>query len=184
MAGLLLLTAVACDDDAPESKNSLIIYDGTHTEATTQVHFEEIEGFFGESATYGDMTLTVTKAEDPGIEMSSGKKAVFFEVTIDNGTQETVTTNYLNNFTLTVDGTTYTADQCFTIPVMKKLYDHYGCEAFQDEIPAGGSFTGYLSAEVDPSFKELQLHYTPKTTDRGSRITVTLTADMFQKIGE
>lgn len=179
-----MLTAVACEDNATESKNSLIIYDSTYTEAPTQLQYEEIEGFFGESSTYGDMTLTVTKAEDPGITMNDGKMVVFFEVTIDNGSQDTVTTNYLNNFSLTVDGKSFTADQCFTIPVMKKLYDFYGCEAFQEEIPAGGSFTGYLSAEVEPAFQELQLHYTPKTTDSGSRITVTLTSDMFEKVGE
>jgi len=58
---------------------------------------------------------------------------------------------------------------------MKELYDFYGNEAFTDEIPAGETSSGYLAAEVDPDFETLQLHYIPKTTDRGSRITVSLT---------
>lgn len=139
--------------------------------------YEEVKTFYGESASYGNMTVTVTKIEDPGIAMDGGKMAVFFKVTIDNGTEEPVTTNYLNNFAVTVDGTYYEAADCFTIPVMKHLYDYYGNEAFADEIPAGKSFTGYLAAAIDSDFEDLQLHYIPKTTDRGSRISVSLTRD-------
>lgn len=139
--------------------------------------YEVVKAFYGESATYGDMTVTVTKIEDPGIAMDGGKMAVFFKVTIDNGTEDAVTTNYLNNFAVTVDDTYYEAADCFTIPAMKHLYDFYENEAFADEIPAGESFTGYLAAAIDSDFEDLQLHYIPKTTDRGSRISVSLTRD-------
>jgi len=165
MLGLLALMAVGCDQGG--SNQSV-----KETEET----YQEVNTFYGESASFGDMTVTVTKVENPKITMpNTNKMAVFFEVTIDNETKETVTTNYLNNFAVTVDGTYYEPAQCFTIPVMMALYDFYGNEAFTDEIPAGETSSGYLAAEVDPDFETLQLHYIPKTTDRGSRITVSLT---------
>ncbi len=177
MLALMAVMTVGCGGGKTGSDN-VVVYDSDHPapQATTE-HYEEVKTFYGESASYGDMTVTVTKVEDPEIPMSNGKMAVFFEVTIENGTEDVVPTNYLNNFTVTVDGTYYEASDCFTIPVMKKLYDFYGDEAFANEIPAGESCTGYLAAEVDKDFESLQLHYIPKTTDRGSRVTVDLTRD-------
>ncbi len=169
----MMLTAVGCDQNGASS---------TKETEKIQETYQEVNIFYGESASFGDMTVTVKKVEDPGITMTNSKKmAVFFEVTIDNGTNETVTTNYLNNFALTVDGTFYDPVDCFTIPVMKELYDFYGNEAFADEIAAGQTSTGYLAAEVDPDFKNLQLHYIPKTTDRGSRISVALSREDMTK---
>ncbi len=145
-------------------------------EATTEVHYEEVEAFYGESASYGNMTVTVDKVEDPNITMeNTGKKLLFFHVKIQNGTDDAVTTNYLNNFALTVDGTFFEPDECFTIPAGAQLYKFYGQESFSDEIAAGAEYTGYLAAEVNPGFEAIQLHYIPKTTDRGSRISVSLT---------
>lgn len=173
LLGAMMLTAVGCDKGGTTSQKE--------TEPTQET-YHEVNIFYGESASYGDMTVTVKKVEDPGIIMQDTEKmAVFFEVTIDNGTKEPVTTNYLNNFALTVDGTFYDSAQCFTIPVMKQLYDFYGNEAFADEIPAGKTSTGYLAAEIAPEFKDLQLHYIPKTTDRGSRISVSLTREDMTK---
>jgi hypothetical protein len=60
---------------------------------------------------------------------------------------------------------------------MKKLYDATGAEAFQTEIAPGSSVTGTLAAEVPQDFKDLHLHFIPKTTDRGSRVTVELSKD-------
>ncbi len=166
MLAFSALMAVGCDRGS-----------NTNSPKETEVTYQEIQGFYGESASYGDMTVTVKKVEDPKITMSSGKMAVFFEVTIENGTSEAVTTNYLNNFAVTVDGTYYEPAQCFTIPVMKELYDFYGNEAFAEEIPAGKTSSGYLAAEVASDFESLQLHYIPKTTDRGSRISVSLSRE-------
>lgn len=179
LLAMMAVMAVGCGGDKDKDTNSVILFDSEQSaEATPTETYEEVKTFYGESASYGDMTVTVSKVEDPSIIMeNSGKMAVFFEVTIDNGTQETVMTNYLNNFALTVDGTYYESADCFTIPVMKKLYDFYGNDAFKNEIPAGESFTGYLAAEVDSDFEEMQLHYIPKTTDRGSRISVALVRD-------
>ncbi len=169
------LTLTGCGG-GDKNQNSSANHPAQETEAV-QTTYEVVKAFYGESASYGNMTVTVTKIEDPEIAMDGGKMAVFFKVTIDNGTEGTVTTNYLNNFAVTVDGTYYEAADCFTIPVMKHLYDFYGNEAFADEIPAGESFTGYLAAAIDSDFEDLQLHYIPKTTDRGSRISVSLTRD-------
>lgn len=175
LLGVLMLTAVGCDGNSSTTSQK-------ETEKITET-YQEVNIFYGESASFGDMTVTVKKVEDPGITMKNSKKmAVFFEVTIDNGTKETVTTNYLNNFALTVDDTFYDSADCFTIPVMKELYDLYGNEAFADEIPAGQTSSGYLAAEVDPDFESLQLHYIPKTTDRGSRITVSLSRENMTEI--
>ncbi len=181
LLGLMTVMAVGCGGDKDKDTNSVILYDSGQSaelETAPTETYNEVNIFYGESASYGNMTVTVSKVLNPNIIMeNSGKMAVFFEVTIDNGTDETVMTNYLNNFSLTVDGTFYDATDCFTIPVMKKLYDFYGDEAFKNEIPAGESFTGYLAAEVDSNFEEMQLHYIPKTTDRGSRISVSLVRD-------
>ncbi len=172
------LTLTGCgggDKDNSTSANSRS--DGNMSQTEPVQTYEVVKAFYGESASYGNMTVTVTKIEDPKIAMDGGKMAVFFKVTIDNGTEAAVTTNYLNNFALTVDDTFYEAADCFTIPAMKHLYDFYENEAFADEIPAGESFTGYLAASIDSGFEDLQLHYIPKTTDRGSRISVSLTRD-------
>lgn len=182
MLGLMTITAVGCERNKPEDNSNVVVYDSENPapekQKETEVQYEEVKIFYGESATYGDMTVTVHAVEDPEIAVNTpNKMAVFFKVTIENGTDDTVTTNYLNNFALTVDGSYYEAAECFTIPVMKVLYDYYGNEAFKDEIPAGESFTGYLAAEVNNDFEEMQLHYIPKTTDRGSRISVSLTRD-------
>ncbi len=175
------MTAAGCSQPAGDDTNR------TNSTADQQVSatdatYEEVKTFMGESATYGNMTVTVTKVEDPEIIMeNSGKMAIFFDVTIENGTEETVVTNYLNNFAVTVDGTYYDSADCFTIPVMKKLYDTTGEEAFQTEIAAGATVSGSLAAEVPKDFKELHLHYIPKTTDRGSRVTVELSAEDVTK---
>ena len=133
----------------------------------------EIKSELGQEAEFGGMKLIVISAEDPEIIVEqSGKMALFFQVQVDNNTEETVPANYLNNFSLTVDGTEYPSDECCTIPVMKQLYDFYNVEAMNEEIPAGESRIGYVACEVDKGFTELSLHYTPKTTDRASRITV------------
>lgn len=178
----IALTGCGGGDDKDNSTSANSRSDGnpssmSQADPAESEYYEVVKTFYGESATYGDMTVTVTKIEDPQIAMDNGKMAVFFKVTIDNGTDAAVTTNYLNNFALTVDETYYEAADCFTIPAMKHLYDFYENEAFADEIPAGSSFTGYLAAAVDSDFEELQLHYIPKTTDRGSRVSVSLTRD-------
>lgn len=146
--------------------------------------YTEIQSFMGQSASFGDMTFTVNKAMDPGISMNNGNMAVFFEVTVENGSDETVPANYLNNFSLTVDGSYAEANQCCTIPVMKKLYDTCGVEAMNEEIPAGENRTGYIACEADADFETLILHYTPKTTDRRSMISVSISADEFTKSEE
>lgn len=139
--------------------------------------YEEVTASLGESTTYGGMTLTVVAAEDPDITMSSGKKAMFFKVSIDNGTEETVDANYLNNFSLTLNGTYYESYECCTIPVMNELYQFYGEPALAEELEPGKSCTGYVACEVDQKYDLIDLHYTPKTTDRGSMITVSLTKE-------
>lgn len=172
----LTLAAAGCS----KPSGSATVYESGQTQPleTEAPTYADVKIFYGESATVGDMTVTVTKVEDPEIIMeNSGKMAVFFTVTIDNGTEAAVPANYLNNFALTVDGEYREAAECFTIPVMKKLYDTYGEEALQTEITAGETVSGYLAAEVDTDFEELALHYIPKTSDRGSRVTVELTKE-------
>ena len=175
LLAFVTLAAVGCN----KPEGSATVYESGQTQpAETEATYEEVKTFYGESAEVGGMTVTVTKVEDPKITMdNSGKMAVFFSVKIDNGTEDAVPANYLNNFTLTVDGEYLEAADCFTIPVMKKLYDTYGEEALQTDIAAGESVSGYLAAEVDPDFEELALHYLPKTSDRASRVTVELTRD-------
>ncbi len=167
------LTAVGCGARTPSNNSVAVMSAQDVTEAPTV----EIKTVYGETATYGNMTVTVNTVEDPEIVMDTGRKALFFNVTITNNTEETVMTNYINNFSLTVDGTYHDATDCFTIPVMQELYNFYGEEAFKAEIAPGETVTGYLAAEVNPNFSEMSLHYTPKTTDRGSRVTVELTSD-------
>ncbi len=173
LAGFMLLAA-GCQKEEKSNINVEV--------AETTAPAVEIQAQLGQEAEYGGMKLIVLSAEDPEIVMEqSGKMALFFQVQINNGTDETVTANYLNNFSLTVDDTEYTSDQCCTIPVMKKLYDFYGVEAINEEIPAGESRTGYVACEADQNFSEIALHYTPKTTDRASKITVALNQDQIVK---
>ena len=170
LTGLMLLSA-GCQN---QTKNN--------TPAETTAPAVEVQAELGQEAEYGGMQFVVVSAQDPDIIMEqSGKSALFFEVTINNQTDETVVANYLNNFSLTVDGKDYDSDECCTIPVMKKLYDFYGQEAMNEEIPAGESRTGYIACEADKGFSELALHYTPKTTDRASMITVPVTKDQIVK---
>lgn len=154
------------------------------TDPMDSQHFEEIHADLGQAAEYGDMTLTVLSAEDPGIKMSDGKAALFFQVRIENNSKQTVDANYLNNFSLTVDGVHYLSGDCCTIPVMKELYDFYDQKALAEELSPGESCTGYIACEADMDFSTLELHYTPKTTDRVSRITVKITKDLIQKVSK
>ncbi len=170
MAGLLLFSA-GCQN---RSKNN--------SQLETTVPAVEIQAELGKEAEYGGMKLTVLSAENPDIIMEqSGKMAVFFQVQITNSTDETIPANWLNNFSITVDGTDYDSDVCCTIPVMKELYDFYGFDAMNEEIAPGESKTGYVACEADKDFQELSFHYIPKTTDRASKITVTVTKDQLEK---
>ncbi len=148
----------------------------------TEATYEEVTAELGQSASYGGMTLTVDYAEDPGIKIEdTGMNVMFFHVTIENDTDETVTASYLNNFCLTVNGTFFESYQCCTIPAMKKLYDTYNEEAINAEVQPHTSCEGYVACEVNPRYDLIDLHYIPKTTDRGSRITVTLTEENIRK---
>ena len=170
LAGVLLLSA-SCQS---QSKNNKQI--------ETTAPAVEIQAELGKEAEYGGMKMTVLSAEDPDIIVEqSGKMAVFFQVQISNSTDETISANWLNNFSITIDGTDYDSDVCCTIPVMKKLYDFYGVDAMNEEIPAGESKTGYIACEADKDFQELAFHYIPKTTDRASKITVTVTREQLEK---
>lgn len=164
--GMTLLLAGGCNQDKTNS-----------TPEISQPTYEEVYAGLGESSTYGGMTLTVISVEDPDIIMESGKKAMFFQVQVDNGTQEAVDANYLNNFTLTLNGKYYESYECCTIPVMNELYKFYGVDALNEELAAGESCTGYVACEVDKKYDLIDLHYIPKTTDRGSMITVSLTGN-------
>lgn len=158
--------------------NPNVNYYDENNPAPTDAPKQEVIASLGESTEVDGMRLTVISAEDPDITMEqTGKQALFFQVEIDNQTEETVTANYLNNFSITVDGTAYSSDVCCTIPVMKELYDFYHIPAMAEEIPAGESRTGYIACEADKKLKEISLHYTPKTNDAGSVITVTLSSD-------
>ena len=162
-------------------KESGISVDSSVKQETTEP-FEEVQAEIGQEAEYGGMKMTILSVRDPEIIMEqSGKMALFFEVQLDNHTQETVTANYLNNFSITVDGVHYDSDECCTIPVMKKLYDFYSVEAMNEEIPAGESCQGMIACEVSQDFKELSIHYTPKTTDKASRITVPIAKENIVK---
>ena len=150
--------------------------------APTEATYEEVTAELGQSATYGGMTLTVDFAEDPGIRIDdSGNNVMFFHVTIENETEEVVTASYLNNFCLTVNGTFYESYECCTIPAMKKLYDTYDVDAINAEVQPHTSSEGYVACEVNPRYDLIDLHYIPKTTDRASRITVTLTQENIRK---
>ena len=174
LASLFLLSA-GCHNE------SGIKIDSSVTQETTEP-IQEIQAELGQEAEYGGMKMTVLSVRDPEIVMEqSGKLAMFFEVQLDNQTDETVTANYLNNFSITVDGVHYDSNECCTIPVMKKLYDFYGVDAMNEEIPAGESREGMIACEVNSDFKELSLHYTPKTTDKSSRITVPVTKESIIK---
>ncbi len=173
LAGGMILSA-GCQNTSSDSS-------GTATEETV---FEgtEVQAVLGQEAEFGGMKLTVLSAEDPEMVMEdSGNMALFFQIQIDNQTENTVNANYLNNFSLTADGVEYPSDKCCTIPVMRKLYDFYGIDALNEEIAAGSSCTGYIACEVNKNFKALELHYTPKTTDRASRITVPITKEQIVK---
>lgn len=163
LAGMTLLLTVGCHSG--------------QTEDSIEPTYEVVTADLGDTASYGGMTLTVVTAENPDITLDNGKKTVFFQVTIDNQTEETVTASYLNNFSITVNGKDYDSDECCSIPAMRALYDTYGIESLNEELAPGASCTGYVACEVDKRFDLISLHYTPKTTDRGSRITVTVTAD-------
>lgn len=172
-AGCLL--SVGCEKN---NTNTNVNYYNEENPAPTEAPKQEIKGALGEAVEVDGMSLTVLSAENPDIIMEqTGKQAMFFQVKIDNQTEEEVTANYLNNFSITVDGTAYSSDVCCTIPVMKELYDFYNISAMAEEIPAGESRTGYIACETDKDFKEISLHYTPKTNDADSRITVTLSSD-------
>ncbi|MDE6005161.1 MAG: DUF4352 domain-containing protein [Oscillospiraceae bacterium] len=167
-AGILLASGCQKND------SNLNNYNSVATEAPTQ----EIKSILGEQAQLDGMDFTVISAENPDIIMqNTGKQALFFKIEINNQTEETVIANYLNNFSITVDGTEYDSDICCTIPVMKELYDFYGISAMAEEIPAGESRTGYIACEADKDFQEISLHYTPKINDVGSRITVPLSSN-------
>lgn len=146
--------------------------------------YEEVMADLGESTSYGGMTLTVISAEDPDITLEDGNKAMFFKVSIINETEETVDASYLNNFTLTLNGTYYESHECCSIPVMKELYDFYGESALSTQLPPGESCTGYVACEVDKKYELIELHYIPKTTDRGSMITVSLTKEDVNSVSK
>ncbi len=174
LAGMFLLSA-GCHNE------SGVNVDSSAKQETTEP-MQEVEAQLGQEAEYGGMKMTVLSVRDPEIIMEqSGRMAIFFEVELDNQTNETVTANYLNNFSITVDGTHYDSNECCTIPVMRKLYDFYGIDAMNEEIPAGESRQGMIACEADKDFKTLSLHYTPKTTDKASRITVPLTKENIIK---
>ena len=142
-----------------------------NTEAETQP-MVEVQGELGQVAAYGGMTLRVVSAEDPDITLSNGKKAIFFQVELKNDTEETIKCSYLNNFTLTVDGTFLDPGDCCSIPAMKEMYDRTGNEALSAEIAPGESCTGFLAFEVEKEYEEIIIHFLPKTTDSVSRISV------------
>ncbi|MDE6087971.1 MAG: DUF4352 domain-containing protein [Oscillospiraceae bacterium] len=177
-AGMML--CAGCEKDS----GSVNYYDENNP-PPTEAPVETVAAVLGEEAQVGGMNITVISAEDPDITMSqTGKKALFFQVKIDNQTDKTVTANYLNNFSLTVDGTEYDSDVCCTIPVMKELYDFYEISAMTEEIPAGESRTGYIACEADEGFQELTLHYNPKTVDVNSRVSVSLTKDEIKAVSK
>ncbi len=176
-----MLSAVGCSKTQTSSQSNVNFYDENNP-APTQAAAQEVEAELGQSASVGGMTVNVTAMEDPDIIMDkTGKMALFFAVAIDNNTDETVQASYLNNFSLTVDGTEYDSDVCCTIPVMKKLYDFHGVSAMNEEIAPGATVRGYVACEANPDFKNISLHYTPKTADKESRVTVNMTKDDMTK---
>ena len=168
---LSLLTGVACHRSTPGTSTSEAV--------STTAPVYEMKAALNESASFGGMTLTVTAAEDSGQTMDSGNKALFFYVTLENNSGETVTCSYLNNFTLSVDGTYYEADQCCTIPAIHCLYTTHNERALNVEVENGTSVSGYVACEAKPGFSNLELHYIPKTTYRTSRITVPISSSDF-----
>ena len=170
----LLCAAMLLSAGCSGSKN------GNNTN-TTEATYDVVSAEIGETANYGGMTFTVDFAEDPGITLESGMNAMFFHVTIVNDTEETVTASYLDNFCLTVNGTFYEAYQCCTIPAMKALYDNYEVQALNTEVAPHATCEGYVACEVTPKYDLIELHYIPKTTDRASRISVTLTESNIRR---
>lgn len=176
VAGMML--CAGCEKDSGN-----VNYYDENNPPPTDAPVETVSAVLGEEAEVGGMNITVLSAEDPDITMEqTGRKALFFQVKIDNQTDKTVTANYLNNFSLTVDGTDYDSDVCCTIPVMKELYDFYEISPMTEEIPAEESRTGYIACEADDGFQELTLHYNPKTTDIGSRVSVSLSKDEIKAV--
>ena len=145
-------------------------------EAETQPMVEE-QGELGQKASYGGMTLRVISAEDPDITLRNGKKAIFIQVELKNDTEETIKCSYLNNFTLTVDGTFLEPSECCSIPAMKEMYDRDGNEALSAEIAPGESCTGFLAFEVEKDYQEIIVHFLPKTLDTVSRINVPISKE-------
>lgn len=179
----LVLTAGMLFCAGCEKDTGNVNYYDENNPPPTEAPVETVAGVLGEEAKISGMNFTVVSAEDPGIVMpDSSKQALFFQVEIDNQTDKTVKANYLNNFSLTIDGTDYDSDKCCTIPVMKELYDFYEISAMAEEIPAGESRTGYIACEVDQGFTELVLHYTPKTEDISSRVSVTLSGEEIKSV--
>lgn len=152
----------------------------SNTEAT-EATYEVVNADLGQSATYGGMTLVVDFAEEPDKTLDDGRHVMIFHVTITNDSEETVSASYLDNFCLTVNGRFYESYECCTIPAMKVLYDTYGVEAINTSIEPKQTKEGYVACAVDKKYDLIDLHYIPKTTDRLSRITVSLTESNIRK---
>ena len=168
--GTAMLLSAGCSGNSSSSNT-----------APTEATYDVVSGEIGETANYGGMTFTVDYAEEPGITLENGMSVMLFHVTIGNDTEETVTVSYLDNFCMTVNGTFYEAYQCCTLPAMKALYDTYNVEAINTEVAPHASCEGYVACEINPKYDLIELHYIPKTTDRASRITVTLTESNIRK---
>ncbi len=183
---LLLAALTGCNTKTPTTSNEVSVNSGnSQVEPATTFYEVKVDYEKEVTASYGGMTLTVNAAEDPGIVMENdGRKVLFFNVTVKNATNDITPVSYLNNFTVTVDGTYYEAIDCVSIPSMKKLYDFYGESALNTEIGSDQSCTGYIAMMVDPDAKELQLHYTPKSTDRTSKVTVVIDPSKLEDVSK
>ncbi len=166
LSGAILVPTAGCGKNSDESSSEKTF---VNQETKEVIKSAEVEGGkVGEEVAYKDVTATldhVYLSDYTFSENGSDIGLVFFEFTIQNNMDEDLSVDLMtHSFGMEVDGEGYPG---LSIRGPHFIADQFGDDAnvFFDPIPAGGTSTGYVCAEIPADFTEMQLSYFPCAGD-------------------
>ena len=160
----VLAAAVGCGKEESGTVRTADSSTADETEETTQQIAERISVEMGEAATLDDITMTVDHAYLTSYTFTSDSEEItiiFYQVTITNDTEQSISANYISNtFYGVADGVGFATTGLRSVKYITRQFGE-DAEYFSDSIEPGETRQGYVYIEMPADFEEAMFIFYP-----------------------
>ena len=121
------------------------------------------EGSMGEPVEIDDVSVTLDAVYSSDLlykDLDEDTTIVFFKLTITNNTSDSMSFQYITNYSILVDGEVAPSISARALMSISKQFGE-DAERFETPFEPGETRTGYVAMEIRTNFKEISFRTTP-----------------------